>query len=208
VISAILGLVSLPAGAEIIKVSISGMYDGENPYGTDVDEHYFSINYLVNSKSIVGSEQENYRAYPYVETGLLYRSFGSLQDIYYNNEDGFFLVQTTKIPFHAISGSFFGEYDDPYYIQYFINDAGKPFVDGTFMYNRFGDNDSLGYLEYISLHLPGGIAVSPLEAQISYTVLAPGSIPEPSTWVMLLVGFGFTGRVIRARRVRRSLAFC
>jgi hypothetical protein len=38
VISAILGLVSLPAGAEIIKVSISGMYDGENSYGTDVDD--------------------------------------------------------------------------------------------------------------------------------------------------------------------------
>jgi hypothetical protein len=211
VIAASLGLVSLPAKAAIIKVSISGMYDGANPYGTDFDVHSFTMNYLVNSKSVKRFQKDVYYVDPDVDTGPIYRSFGSLESFYYNDEDAFTVFDRTNIPFHAISGGFYSEFDDPYYVRYLINDPSHPFVDGLFMYVNFGYDASYnasGVYGNINLHLPDDVTVPIDEVSISYSVLAPGSVPEPATWVMLLVGFGAIGGMVRRRRAGVPLASC
>lgn len=46
--------------------------------------------------------------------------------------------------------------------------------------------------------------IPPIEYDINYR--GPGAVPEPGTWMLLIVGFGFAGAVMRRRRPQISLA--
>jgi hypothetical protein len=39
-----------------------------------------------------------------------------------------------------------------------------------------------------------------------YTIAAPGAVPEPATWAMMLLGLGFVGGVLRTRRRQNRTA--
>ena len=44
-------------------------------------------------------------------------------------------------------------------------------------------------------------------ARFSPAVVVPGAVPEPSTWLMMLLGFGAIGATLRRRKTRTSLRF-
>lgn len=44
-------------------------------------------------------------------------------------------------------------------------------------------------------------------ARFSPAVVVPGAVPEPSTWLMMLLGFGAIGATLRRRKTRPNLRF-
>ena len=76
----------------------------------------------------------------------------------------------------------------PTNLKVFVNDILQLNVNGAFSDGRFGFyNYSQAQVEY---------------AGITTAVLPPpnGAVPEPSTWAMLLLGFGAVGGAMRSRR--------
>lgn len=47
--------------------------------------------------------------------------------------------------------------------------------------------------------------IPPLDYDINYR--SPAAVPEPGTWMLLILGFGFTGAMLRKRRAKASFAF-
>lgn len=80
-------------------------------------------------------------------------------------------------------------------IKVFVDNILQLDVDGSFSDGRFGFyNYSQAQVEY---------------AGITTEVLPPpnGAVPEPSTWAMLLLGFGAVGGVMRSRRRQKQAVF-
>lgn len=51
---------------------------------------------------------------------------------------------------------------------------------------------------------PGSyVTLSGVEGTLQVTDLSPPAVPEPTTWAMLVAGFGITGAVLRRRGTRR-----
>ena len=53
---------------------------------------------------------------------------------------------------------------------------------------------------------PPGLSVASSNARTSVLAVAP-AVPEPATWLMLLLGFGLSGFVIRHRKSNDQIAF-
>lgn len=80
----------------------------------------------------------------------------------------------------------------PTNLKVFVNDVLQLNVNGAFSDGRFGFyNYSQAQVEY---------------AGITTAVLPPpnGAVPEPSTWAMLLLGFGAVGGAMRSRRRQKA----
>jgi hypothetical protein len=45
-----------------------------------------------------------------------------------------------------------------------------------------------------------------VKVSVDYTVNPTSDVPEPSTWLMLITGFGLTGAALRRRRVTQALS--
>ncbi len=74
--------------------------------------------------------------------------------------------------------------------------CGRVEWDGPMTFN-FGNGGSFSLaLSDAYFHTPGSAQVSG-----TFTLLSsPGAVPEPSTWVMMLLGFGAVGSAMRKRR--------
>ena len=55
---------------------------------------------------------------------------------------------------------------------------------------------------------PGSEPFSPITTEVVVSVGAPGAVPEPATWGMMLLGFGAAGYAMRRRtKVRTNVSF-
>jgi hypothetical protein len=68
-------------------------------------------------------------------------------------------------------------------------------------------------VHYVTIDLDGGYA-QPNGQQmltdnftVNGNVLAAGAVPEPATWAMLILGFGFAGAAMRQRRGKTAVSF-
>ena len=191
-----------PASAEIIKMTIDGMYDVENEFPDYTNENFFQFNYLINSNSIRRYYVEDYVAYSLRVDGEIYRSWGYLISSYYNDV-GYFDF-TENIKFHAVQGSFFSNYDDPWYLSVGIDDLNYPHVGGRFGYTDFlSPVPPSPFDSFVSIVFPDGTRAEARNFFLSYTTLSPGEVPEPATWLMLLLGFGVVGSALRRRSPSR-----
>lgn len=50
----------------------------------------------------------------------------------------------------------------------------------------------------------GGIEMANLPERIDSRPMVTGAVPEPSTWAMMLAGFGLVGALVRRRRLRTA----
>lgn len=70
-------------------------------------------------------------------------------------------------------------------------------------------------VHYVTLDLDGGTFTNLPDGQrmfadnftVNGNVLAGGAVPEPATWAMLILGFGFAGATLRKQRVKTSVTF-
>lgn len=82
-------------------------------------------------------------------------------------------------------------------------------TDVIFTGDAFGDEDEFFFAH--SLALGGtnpiiGFSYFGTPYSVTGSVSAPGSVPEPAAWAMLLVGFGGIGTAMRARRKQLGIA--
>jgi hypothetical protein len=68
--------------------------------------------------------------------------------------------------------------------------AGLELLQGQSIFLRFVDFDATG--------ADDGLGIDNFRAE----AVTLGAVPEPSTWMMLIAGFGFIGAALRARRIR------
>lgn len=85
-----------------------------------------------------------------------------------------------------------------------VNDTVGSFVDfgrtdGTFSFVSFREGPVPGTFQ--TLNLPGG----DVQGTFSITSSATGAVPEPSTWAMMLLGFGLIGGGMRAAKRRQKV---
>lgn len=82
-------------------------------------------------------------------------------------------------------------------VKVFVNGGLELDVDGTFSNGRFG------FYNYSQ----AGVTYAAIEQEVlpPPPPPPPSGVPEPATWAMLIVGFGFTGSMVR--RSRRKLAY-
>ena len=109
----------------------------------------------------------------------------------------------------TITGSAYGEYDDPVFVSYGQTNAQYPYLSGSiadygfFLSGPFGSG---GFNSGMALHAADGTVLSPyIDIQEYSAAVIPDSIaemPEPATWAMMLLGFSAVGWI--ARRSRKT----
>ena len=74
-----------------------------------------------------------------------------------------------------------------------------------------GVSDGTARIAGVGLRLtgaePAGFAIDNLRFGVGGQVTIPGMVPEPSTWAMLILGFGATGAMMRRRKRTVRLSF-
>ncbi len=98
------------------------------------------------------------------------------------------------------------------YVAY-LTVFGNPGPSGTVSFDLGGANPDLGYFVWNNSVNPAGDSswdyfFNPGNARFSATFDAQGAVPEPSTWALMILGFGLMGYGLRRRqKVKTSVSY-
>jgi len=109
-------------------------------------------------------------------------------------------IGNTAIPYHFVEGSIGSLFDDAPFISAFLIKDNFPFIQASFqtssspldtiensvLYDGYGDFDIV---------FPSGSS-----QRLESALVTIEAVPEPQTWLMLLIGFGAIGAVVRRER--------
>jgi len=116
----------------------------------------------------------------------------------------FFEIDGVSITNYAANGSIASVTTDD--LQFFIDVTGGAFGNTSFTNYYFGYQLFSGpvsapafELGSYDLYISGDVPV----AQLTITAASEGAVPEPTSWAMMLVGFGAIGSTIRRRQAVR-----
>jgi len=127
------------------------------------------------------------------------------------------MIGDAVIPLHGASG-FIGNADggDPYYISfgltdryYFsLNGSARYYLGDVSLVDAGSSAGTSGSAHDFVIAAPGGSTIYPLyDVAIEISQLNAEAVPEPATWLMMLVGFGAVGGVFRRRRAQVGVAY-
>jgi len=110
-------------------------------------------------------------------------------------------IGSTTIPYHHVDAEIYSDFDGAPSLILFITSDAFPYV--MALYQPSGSyldqlDDTVEYYAggYFEVVFPGGTRHSLSNPQVTIEV-----VPEPATWLMLLIGFGALGAVVRRNRV-------
>lgn len=121
----------------------------------------------------------------------------------------------SEVPFP--STAFIGRYT-PHALFFFLSSSNDipalsnvdPNIDFVKFFNGLGQNGSTEFVVRFSDSFAWNVGVERVDAtfdgRIERLVLVQSAIPEPKTWAMMLIGFGFVGSVLRKRTPHRKIA--
>ena len=108
----------------------------------------------------------------------------------------------------AISGLF----DAPGNPTYYYSSTGPTFLDGSGVRFNAGAAQNIALFHQDGVpadqyRLNGNGTISAFGTASSSLVAVSGAAPEPATWGMMILGFGFAGYTLRRRRVTARVSF-
>lgn len=98
--------------------------------------------------------------------------------------------------------------DNQRYYTPVLNDASHSFTGWKTASTTFKATDTSMVLSFLAAGTPDGKPPFSLLDGVSFTEHSPSatSVPEPASWALMIVGFGFVGRSMRGRRLRPAAA--
>ena len=193
-VSVLAAAVPLAPASAATQVTFVGYFEDHRLTGEYPDEYDFAYSYYYDEEDIVHYCVEEYDAYCDWETVPLVAASGR--------------IGNTSIPFHQISGTARGYYDDPVGFSFRPTGETLPYIAGTFIDYEWhlrapplAVGADSGNFDDLQVYSAGGANPQRVYIDGVYTdqVILP-AVPEPATWLMLLAGFGAIGTVLRRSR--------
>jgi len=188
-------LPAVPASAAQMLTFSGLLYSVQEYVGEEGDfyEHpnTFEYNLFYRPEDVVESRNTSYVYDDLVLTAPFFAASGR--------------IGNTQISYHKVRGGITGTYDDPVSFGFGVTDAMYPSLSGSFTdYSLWlgggGSGSSSPFDDRIRFALPDGTYRSVILENIYTSTADVPAVPEPATWLMMLIGFGAIGSVVRRRR--------